>query len=96
MELTAPNNINKVLLHTCCAPCSSAIVECLIQNGIAPTIFYFNPNIYPHAEYLRRRDECVRYAQMLSIDFVEWDYDHSSWLSTYMGLKTNPNAGNAA
>ena len=46
-EIQAPGGATKVLLHTCCAPCSSAIVECLVNHGITPTIYYFNPNIYP-------------------------------------------------
>ncbi|WP_288206433.1 epoxyqueuosine reductase QueH, partial [Sutterella wadsworthensis] len=50
--------IHPVLLHSCCAPCSSAILEWLTQNGYAPTVFYFNPNIFPAQEYLTRKNEC--------------------------------------
>ena len=57
-EITVPDGSTKVLLHACCAPCSSAIVECMMQHGITPTIYYCNPNIYPESEYLIRRDEC--------------------------------------
>ena len=46
-ELEVPGGADKVLLHTCCAPCSSAIIECLLNHGIRPTIYYCNPNIYP-------------------------------------------------
>ena len=46
-ELEVPGGSDKVLLHTCCAPCSSAIIECLLNHGIRPTIYYCNPNIYP-------------------------------------------------
>ena len=56
-EIEAPGGATKVLLHTCCAPCSSAIIECLMQHGITPTIFYCNPNIYPLEEYLIRKNE---------------------------------------
>ena len=38
---------HEVLLHACCAPCSSAIVEWMLQNDVKPTIYYFNPNIWP-------------------------------------------------
>ena len=47
----------KVLLHACCAPCSSAIVEWMLANGVRPTIFYYNPNIFPREEYEIRKQE---------------------------------------
>ena len=49
-QLEVPGGADKVLLHTCCAPCSSAIIECLMQQGITPVIYYCNPNIYPLEE----------------------------------------------
>ena len=45
LKIETPNNEDKVLLHSCCAPCSSAIIECLLANNIRPTVFYYNPNI---------------------------------------------------
>lgn len=51
LKVQTPNGEDKVLLHSCCAPCSSAIIECMLENGIRPTVFYCNPNIYPQAEY---------------------------------------------
>ena len=83
--MTAPLGVDKVLLHTCCAPCSSAIIECLLRSGIRPTIYYCNPNIYPEEEYLIRKDECTRYAVSLGLDIVDADYDHDAWLS---GIRT--------
>jgi len=56
-ELEVPGGADKVLLHTCCAPCSSAIIECLMQHGVRPTIYYCNPNIYPLEEYTIRKEE---------------------------------------
>ena len=44
-QLEVPGGADKVLLHTCCAPCSSAIIECLMQHSITPVIYYCNPNI---------------------------------------------------
>ena len=43
--------MNKVLLHACCAPCSSAILEWLLNNGYTPILYFCNPNIYPLEEY---------------------------------------------
>ena len=78
--VTAPEGADRVLLHTCCAPCSSAIIECLMRSGITPTIYYCNPNIYPEEEYLIRKNECSRYAESLGLDIVDADYDHAEWL----------------
>lgn len=93
LKLTVPDNATKVLLHACCAPCSSAIVECLIRNGIRPTIFYCNPNIYPQSEYQIRKDECTRFAQNLGLDIIDDDYNHDQWLLTAQPLADEPERG---
>ena len=92
-KIEVPDGEEKVLLHTCCAPCSSAIVECMMQHGIRPTIFYCNPNIYPLEEYLKRKDECTRYAESLGLDIVDADYDHDGWLGCVKGLEDEPERG---
>ena len=88
-----PLGETKVLLHTCCAPCSSAIIECLMSNGVTPVIYYCNPNIYPREEYEIRKDECTRYAQALGLEIVDADYDHEAWLEAVKGLETEPERG---
>lgn len=92
-SVQAPMGETKVLLHTCCAPCSSAIVECLLQNGITPVIYYCNPNIYPEDEYRIRKDECTRYAESLGLEIIDADYDHDYWLSQMQGLEGEPERG---
>ena len=82
-----------VLLHTCCAPCSSAIIEALLQNGITPVIYYCNPNIYPHEEYEIRKNECTRYVESLGLEIVDADYDHEGWLAEMKGLESEPERG---
>ena len=82
-----------VLLHTCCAPCSSAIIEAMMQNGITPVIYYCNPNIYPQEEYEIRKNECTRYAQALGLEIVDADYDHENWLCEMRGLESEPERG---
>ncbi len=89
----APFGETKVLLHTCCAPCSSAIIEHLLKHGITPVIYYCNPNIYPHEEYEIRKNECTRYAQSLGLEIVDADYDHDHWLETVKGLESEPERG---
>ena len=88
-----PLGETKVLLHTCCAPCSSAIIECLLQNGITPIIYYCNPNIFPQEEYEIRKDECTRYAEALGLEIVDADYDHENWLEQMAGLENEPERG---
>ncbi|MDE6551464.1 MAG: epoxyqueuosine reductase QueH [Muribaculaceae bacterium] len=92
-KIEVPEGEERVLLHTCCAPCSSAIVECLLHHGIRPTIFYCNPNIYPLEEYLKRKNECSRYAESLGLDIVDADYDHQEWLGCVKGLEEEPERG---
>lgn len=93
LKLDVPGGVNKVLLHTCCAPCSSAIVECLMEHGITPVIFYCNPNIYPEKEYLIRKDECTRYARSLGLEIVDDDYDHETWKTAMSGMEDEPERG---
>lgn len=91
--IEVPGGADRVLLHTCCAPCSSAIIECLMQYGVTPVIYYCNPNIWPLEEYLIRKDECTRYARALGLEIVDADYDHSSWLCRMAGMEHEPERG---
>ena len=91
--IEAPMGESKVLLHTCCAPCSSAIIEALMNNGITPVIYYCNPNIYPREEYEIRKDECTRYARALGLEIIDADYDHENWLETMKGMEHEPERG---
>ena len=91
--LQVPIEETKVLLHTCCAPCSSAIIECLMNNGITPVIYYCNPNIFPQEEYEIRKEECSRYAKALGLEIIDADYDHENWLQEVTGLENEPERG---
>ena len=93
IEIEAPMGEKTVLLHTCCAPCSSAIIEAMLQNGITPVIYYCNPNIYPQEEYEIRKEECTRYAQALGLEIIDADYDHEEWLAQMKGLEDEPERG---
>ena len=78
-----------ILLHTCCAPCSAAVLEWLLKNAMTPTVFFYNPNIAPLAEYEKRKAELVRHCQRLGVAFIDGDYDHEDWLEATKGLETN-------
>lgn len=92
-DIQAPMGETTVLLHTCCAPCSSAIIEAMVSNGITPVIYYCNPNIYPREEYEIRKNECTRYAQALGLEIVDADYDHENWLEAVKGMENEPERG---
>ena len=84
---------SEVLLHACCAPCSSAIVEWMLQNGVRPTIFYYNPNIFPLEEYEIRKEESKRHAESLGLTWIDGDYDHAAWRCGVNGLEDEPERG---
>ena len=92
-RIEVPGGADKVLLHTCCAPCSSAIIECLMKEGITPVIYYCNPNIYPLEEYNIRKEECTRYAQSLGLEIIDVDYNHDEWLCQMKGMAQEPERG---
>ena len=85
--IVIPEGCTEVLLHACCAPCSSAIVEWLLNNGVRPTIFYYNPNIFPREEYDIRKLESKRHAESLGIRWIDGDYNHEAWQQCVCGLE---------
>ena len=82
-----PEGLKDVLLHACCAPCSSAIVEWMMANGVRPVIYYFNPNIWPREEYEIRKQESKRHAESLGLQWIDGDYNHEEWLHGVCGLE---------
>lgn len=93
VQIEVPGRAQKILLHACCAPCSSAIVECLMERGIRPVIFYSNSNIYPREEYDHRLNECIRYAHKWELEIVDDTYDHEDWGHCATGLEDAPERG---
>lgn len=92
-HIIIPEGLTRVLLHACCAPCSSAIVEWLLAHDIKPTIYYFNPNIFPEQEYEVRKCESQRHATGLGIDWIDGDYEHEQWQQAVCGLEHEPERG---
>ena len=60
----------KLLKHTCCAPCSVYCIDSLREEGIEPTLYWFNPNIHPYMEYKARRDTLKEYAQSINVEAI--------------------------
>ncbi len=93
LKIETPNKDDKVLLHSCCAPCSSAIIECMVANGIHPTVYYYNPNIYPFEEYEIRKAEAKRFVTSQGLSFVDADYDYDGWKEGVCGMENEPERG---
>src|SRR3989338_2893669 len=64
-----------ILLHICCAPCAIAALEELKREGREVSGFFYNPNIHPYSEYLRRRSEVEKYSKETGLTVVYPDYE---------------------
>ena len=60
----------KLLMHTCCAPCSVYCIDTLRNENIEPTLYWYNPNIHPYTEYRERRDCLKEYVNKISIKAI--------------------------
>lgn len=92
-QLPLPNGQRKVLLHSCCAPCSGEVMEAMLASGIEYTIFFYNPNIHPLKEYELRKSENVRFAEKFGVPFVDADYDRDNWFERARGMENEPERG---
>ena len=92
-KLTPPNGETKVLLHSCCAPCSGELMEAFVHSQIDFTIFFYNPNIHPKEEYEIRKSENIRFARKVDIPFIDADYDRDNWFKRAKGMEWEPERG---
>lgn len=60
----------KLLMHTCCAPCSVYCIDSLREEGIEPTVYWYNPNIHPYIEYKTRRDTLKEYTKSINVEAI--------------------------
>lgn len=91
--LTLPSDTKRLLLHSCCAPCSGEVMEALLASGIDYTIFFYNPNIHPLQEYELRKNENMRFAEKHNIPFIDADYDKDNWFARAKGMEMEPERG---
>lgn len=86
----------KLLLHSCCAPCSSYVIEYLTKY-FDITIFYYNPNISPYDEYLKRKDEQIKLIEKINainkLDITYCDYDNDVYEDKIRGLEKEAERG---
>ena len=82
----------KLLLHSCCAPCSTACIEKLLEH-FDLTIYYYNPNIDTLEEFNLRATEQVRYCKKVGIDCIEGEYDKQAFLTAVLGKEKEKEGG---
>lgn len=86
----------RLLLHSCCGPCSSYVITYLTKF-FDITILYYNPNIFPYNEYLKRKEEQIRLINEIdtenSLDIIDCDYDNDLYEKLIKGLEQEPERG---
>ena len=87
-EISSFGNKPRLLLHCCCAPCSSAVIE-RIKEFFDITFYYYNPNIFPEEEYSLRQSEFSK----LGVKVVAEEYNHNEFLIVAKGMETEKEGG---
>jgi epoxyqueuosine reductase len=93
LKLPIPDGTARVLLHSCCAPCSGEVMEAMQASGLEITVYFYNPNIHPREEYDLRKNDNMRFAEKMNIPFVDADYDTDNWFLRVKGLEWAPERG---
>ncbi len=95
-KLVEAGRVPRLLLHSCCAPCSSYVLEYLSEY-FSITVFYYNPNIFPAEEYEKRVREqealILRLPAKHRISFLEGPYEQERFYETAKGLEQEPEGG---
>jgi len=88
---------NKLILMSCCAPCSCGAIKQLVNGDIAGIddfiVMFFNPNIFPESEYQKRLNEQIKYCEKLGVKYIVGDYNHDNWREHIKGLENEPERG---
>jgi predicted adenine nucleotide alpha hydrolase (AANH) superfamily ATPase len=92
-KLQLPSGHKKLLLHSCCAPCSGDIMLRLKESSVNYTIYFYNPNIHPRQEYILRKEENLEFARKYNIPFIDDDYDTRNWFDRVKGQEWEPERG---
>ena len=90
------NNLRLVLL-SCCAPCSAGAIKELIDGEIENVddfiVLFFNPNIFPESEYTKRMAEQIKYCESVGAKYAVLEYDHDAWRAAVRGFEEAPERG---
>ena len=86
----------RILLHSCCGPCSSHVIT-FLSKYFKIDILYYNPNIYPEEEYLKRKSEQIRLIKELQkeceLGYIDCDYDEEKYYESIKGLEEEKEGG---
>ena len=95
-QLKKDNKIPKILLHSCCAPCSSHVIS-VLTNYFDITILYYNPNIEPQEEYEKRKQEEIKfineYPNINKLNIIDCDYENNLFKDISKGLEEEKEGG---
>lgn len=84
---TKEEDMKKIILQACCAPCACYPIKKLLNDNYLPVVFFYNPNIFPYKEYLIRKNELENYCAKLNIDFFYDQYDIKKFYLETKGLE---------
>ena len=82
----------KLVLHICCAICGAYLSE-LLKDRFEIIYYYYNPNIHPEEEYIKRRESVQKLASIYASEFIEGDYEVQEWYQTIAGFEGEPEGG---
>ena len=85
-------NKERLLLHTCCAPCSPYVIE-LLQTEFQVSTFFYNPNIHPLEEYQRRLKEMKQLCKKVGVELAIGNYDVDEWFHITRGMENEEEGG---
>ncbi len=87
----------RVVLLSCCAPCSAGAIKQLADRAIPDVsdfiVLFYNPNIFPESEYTKRMHEQIKYCEQLGVKYAVLEYDHDAWRDAVRGLEIEPERG---
>lgn len=96
LKILEENRGKSILLHSCCGPCSSYVIREL-SNYLKVTVLYYNPNIEPKEEYIKRKKEQIRlieaYKKTMDVSFLDCDYENEIYEEKIKGFEQEKEGG---
>lgn len=87
----------RLVLLSCCAPCSAGAIKQLADGAIDNIddfiVLFYNPNIFPETEYTKRMHEQIKYCENIGVKYAVLEYDHDAWRDAVRGLEKEPERG---
>lgn len=84
---------NRILLHVCCGPCSTASIERLLEEGYEPVLFFSDSNIFPESEFEKRYEHLLKVASFYRLEVIKDPWIHDSWLDWIKGYENEREHG---